>query len=329
MHLKVGSWAKQGADELVNADPTFPKDQYKPVLAKAQKVIDLLKQANPQPTGIQPRAHRGMSGNSYTPNGAIPFSVTAMYFKYLCLPEIAAYYEPGQPVVPRDPTSGTVVAGGETGTSIYVNFNSLAWLVKEDLNLGKNLTVDGKLIFFSPKQIGDLRGLPLVRSDPRAGFRGEAVILTAGGVSPFKPASREQFLAARVRFARKQIEERQLEIQRSGNEKLNVFIKELETQIASINAYKESLSPNERQVQAIIVDQGAGPEKLFVPASQDGAHRLVTIDRSLFDPALPRQSVQLIVVYWKWDEKDAVLSELIRQFKQNFDFETLKQMLGR
>jgi hypothetical protein len=37
----------------------------------------------------------------------------------------------------------------------------------------------------------------------------------------------------------------------------------------------------------------------------------------------------LITVYWRWNDRDPAKSELIRQFKQNFDFQALAQMLGR
>jgi hypothetical protein len=56
---------------------------------------------------------------------------------------------------------------------------------------------------------------------------------------------------------------------------------------------------------------------------------LVTIDKSFFNPKLPRDVIQLITVDWSWKDKDVPKAEAIRQFKQNFDFEALKQMLGK
>jgi hypothetical protein len=106
------------------------------------------------------------------------------------------------------------------------------------------------------------------------------------------------------------------------------FIKIEEDKAARIEALIAAMSPDEREIQAIVRDQGSSPEKLFVTEAE-GGQRLVTIDRSLFDPALPRQSIQLIIVYWSWNDKDPAKDEFIRQLKQNFDFEALKQMLGK
>jgi hypothetical protein len=88
-----------------------------------------------------------------------------------------------------------------------------------------------------------------------------------------------------------------------------------------------AIPADERETQAIVRDQGADPDKLFVTEAR-GGRRLVTIDRSFFDPALPREAIQLITVFWMWNDKDPAMAEFIRQFKQNFDFGTLKQMLG-
>jgi hypothetical protein len=295
---KVGSWDKQETDSLATADPSFPKEQYKPVLAKAQKVIELLKQANPQPIGIQAYAYRNISGSSYTANGALPFGVEASYENYICMPD-----------TPGDSERGQIVPNDGRGTMVYVNFNSLGWLTNDYLSLGKNLTTaGGKIIFYVPKQTGELRGLALLRPDLRTGVRDEAVIITAGDRSPYKPITREQFLQALERFYRK-----------LGRE----------AEIAKIESAIAGMSAHERQIQAVIVDPYASLGELFVSESERGSRRLATIDISLFNPALPRQTIQTIVVYWHWNEKNAPGAELIRQFKQNFDFEALKQMLGK
>ncbi|MBZ5527110.1 MAG: hypothetical protein LAN71_04300 [Acidobacteriia bacterium] len=60
----------------------------------------------------------------------------------------------------------------------------------------------------------------------------------------------------------------------------------------------------------------------------EGGLRLVTVDHAYIDPALPRSSVQLITVYWRREDSPA-RSEVIRQFKNNFDFAALQRMLDR
>jgi len=106
-------------------------------------------------------------------------------------------------------------------------------------------------------------------------------------------------------------------------------IKLLEDDIAKIESAISRSSPAERQMQAVIGDNWTSLERFFVPESERNSIRLVTIDKSFFDPKLPRETIQFITVYWTWKEKAAPAAELIQQFKQNFDFEALKQMLGK
>ncbi len=60
-----------------------------------------------------------------------------------------------------------------------------------------------------------------------------------------------------------------------------------------------------------------------------GGRHLVMIDKGLFDPSVPRDTIQLITVHWYWTEREPTKAEAIRQFKQNFDFAALKQMLRK
>ena len=54
-----------------------------------------------------------------------------------------------------------------------------------------------------------------------------------------------------------------------------------------------------------------------------------TIDKSFFNPKLPRETIQFITVRWNWNDTNSPKAEAIRQFKQNFDFEALKQILAK
>jgi hypothetical protein len=349
---KTGSWASQGADELANADTSFPKAQYTAVLRKAQTVIELLKQANPTPTGLQVSASRAMNGNSYTANGAFQFGARAMYLGYLC---DAASSGPK--------ASGKIYLGGETQTWVYVNFNGLFWLINDRMSLGKGYpTADGEIIFYEPRKIGDLKGFTLLKPEIHTDRKEEAVIITASDRSPYKPVSREKFLAARVKFYQRDINKMQkiLQVSTADIDKMKAKMasenllkpqqqaqiveaslagqKQRETsfghaiatdedEIQKIRAYVDGMSPAERQTQAVVRDPSAALAKLFV--SEARGQRLVTVDKGFFDPALPRQAIQMVTVYWSWDENDPPKAEMIRQFKQNFDFGALRQMIGK
>ncbi len=355
-HQKIGSWGKQTQDFLVNADPGFPKEQYKPVLAKAQKAIELLKQANPQPIGIQASAYRDITGRSYTTNGALRFGVKAQYMNYLCMSN-----------TPDDPERGQIVINSETSTVVRVYFNSLGSLSSnENRSLGKELTmVNGEIIYLSPRQTGELKGLSLLFiPDLDSCCRDEAIVITPDNRSPFKPVTREQFLQALENSHRRNIKKFQVKLQQSSTEDEKTIarmdsnnmltaqqkadiksgiakramqleksvpqsIKIEEGEIANIESAIVRMSPTERQMQAVIVNQSDSLEKLFVSESEDGSSRLVTVDKSLFTPVLPRETIQFITVHWSWEPKDPAKAELIRQFKQNFDFEALRQMLGK
>lgn len=298
----VGKWARQKKDDLAMADRTFPKAQYPLVLAKAQKVIELLVRANPEFKGIQAYAYRGIRGESITPNGALPFRVNAVYDSYICVGNDTYKVE----------ARGKVLLNGVTNWTT-VNFNSFGHVL-ESLSSGQPfLTADGQEIFEFPKQLGALKGFTLFQPRGSGNEKTEAVIIAPDNRQPYKPLTREEFLQASIAYYKNQ----------SGNHA---------NEIAGLNAAIEGMSPAERQIQAVIRN-GAYPampgrSKLFVTEAE-GGKRLVTEDRAFFDPKLPREAIQFITVYWSWDDQNPSKVEMIRVFKQAFDFGALKQMLGK
>ena len=298
----VGSWGRQKKDDLAMADRSFPKEQYKPVLAKAQKVIELLMKANPEFKGIQAYAYRGIRGESLTPNGALPFRVNAVYDSYICVGNDTYKVE----------ARGKVLLNGVTNWTT-VHFNSFGHVL-ESLSSGQPfLTSDGQEIFEFPKRLGELKGLTLYGPRGSGNEKAEAVIIAPDNRPPYKPVTREQFLQSSIKFYQSQ----------SGNHA---------NEIAGLNAAIEAMSPAERHAQAVIRN-GAYPAspgrgKLFVTEAE-GGKPLVTVDRAFFDPKVPRDTIQFITVYWSWDDQHPTKAEMIRQFKQSFDFEALRQMLGK
>jgi hypothetical protein len=306
-HQKPGGWEKQSPDSLANADPTFSKDRYKPVLAKAQEIVALLKRATPNPVGVQGGSYRNIAGRSYTANCALKFGATAMYYGMFCMPVIAG-----------DEDSGKVISGGETDTWIYVQVNSLGWLTNEEMGLGRAFpTTNGRFIYYQPRQIGELKGFQLLKGEVRPDQGEEAIIITPDGKSPYKPVTRDEFLRSLRAIHQKRM---QTDPRLATSET---------TEIAKIDGVLLRLSPKELEMQAVIMDPYAHPREMFVPESRSGSKSLVTIDTSFFNPALPRETIQMITVYWYWDRKDSAKDSVIREFKRNFDFAALKQMLGR
>ncbi|MGH9820483.1 MAG: hypothetical protein ACRD43_09975, partial [Pyrinomonadaceae bacterium] len=239
----------------------------------------------------------------------------------------------------------------------------LHWLLNDRMSLGKNYpTADGEIMFYAPKQIGEIKGFPLLKPEIHTDRKEEAVIITAGDRSPYKPVSREKFLMARASFFQRDINKMRAAIQKASTDmdkmRANLARENLlkpeqqaqmieaslagqkqteanltraiavdEDEINKIKTYMAGMSPAEKQTQAIVHDTSAGLANLFV--TEASGERLVTVDKSLFDPELPRQTIQLVTVYWSWNDKNPPKAEMIRQFKQNFDFETLRSMIGK
>lgn len=302
----AGSWRKQAGDDLAMADSSFPKVEHRSVLLKAQKVIELLKLANPSFKGIEAVAYRGIRGKSYFPNGALKFAVNSGYFEFFCVPNTNGY---------KADARGKVMPGGEYGTVINVYFNDFGWALESIEGEGQFLTADGEALFYMPKQLGDFRGMTLLQPDSvRSEGKQEAVIITPNSRLPYKAVTREQFIQSRIKYYREFYQ-----AQRRSS---------FEPVIAELNSLLANMSPTARQTQAIIRDPFETKDRLFVTEAK-GGKRVITIDKDFFNPKLPRPAIQFITVYWGWDHKHPAVAEAIRQLKQNFDFEALKQMLGK
>ncbi len=295
----IGKWGTQKKDDLAMADRTFPKDQYKPVLAKAQKVVELFKLAHPEFKGIQANAERAIRGDAYSPNGALPFRLDIGYGSYICV---------GQDTYIAAARGKVILFGGYGYTTVF--FNTLGDLLTSVQEGKPLLTPEGEEIFEFKKELGEFKGFPMIQPATRTEDHNEAIIITPGNRLPYKPVTREQYLQARLKNFRE----------------LGGFASE----ITSLTTAIGNMSPAERQIPAIVRDISAlpGRAKLFAAESEGGKH-LVTIDKSFFNSKLPRDTIQMIAVHWNWSDKIPPKAEAIRQFKQNFNFEALRQMLGK
>ncbi len=296
-----GVWRKQADDDLAMADNSFPKAEYRSVLPKAQKVIELLKMANPTLKGVDGQAHRGIRGDSYFPKGPLKFAVYAWFYGYFCVPDNSGYLPEAR---------GKVQPGRGFGPIINFYFNNFGWAMEEIHSEGDLLTAEGEALFFLPKQLGEFKGMPLIQPES-AGTSGkqEAVIITPNSRLPYKPVTREQFIQARIKNYRDYYRKDE----RSS----------FEPKIAELNLLLDKMSPAERQAQAITKNPFVTDERLFTTEA-NGGKRVVAVDKGFFNPGLPRTTIQFITVYWK-----PAVSPTIMNFKQNFDFEALKQMLGK
>jgi hypothetical protein len=296
----VGKWGRQKKDDLAMADRTFPKEQYKQVLAKAQKVIDLFMRASPELAGIEASAERAIRGESYLPNGPLPFRVDIGYGSFICV---------GNDTYRVEKRGQIILFGNYNYTTVH--FNSLKDVLATELENGGFLTDAGDEIYEYKKDLCEFKGLTMIEPMVRDEDHHEAVIVTNGKM-PFKPITREQYLRARIKLAES----------RGGS-----FAA---AEINGLNNALAGMSPNERNAPAIVRDTSATPGrvKLFATEAEGGRH-LITIDKSYFDPKLPRDTIQLITVEWNWSLEAAPKMAAVKRLKENFDFAALKKMIGQ
>jgi hypothetical protein len=293
----VGKWEPQKKADVAMADRTFPKTQYKALLAKAQKAIDLLMAANPEFAGISASAYSGIRGDSIIPNGPVPFRADVWYKSYICVGNDSASVD----------KRGKVIVYGNYGFTT-VSFNSLTDIL-ESVQSGTPLkTSDGEEILQYNRDLGEERGFPLIQTSHRDSMH-EAVVLASNDRLPYKPVSREQYLRARI-----------AQYEASGG---------MTEAVSGLNRVLANMSSSERSSPALVRDVTTlpGGSRLFATEAEGGRH-LVTIDKSYFNAKLPRDTIQLITVRWNWSESDRPKVEMIKAFKRNFDFIALAEMLG-
>jgi hypothetical protein len=283
------------------------------VLNKINRAELLLKQAFPELKGVGGTySHEIFDPGPHTDR----FQITAPFFYYYC-----------NPVSHNDPpgTGGKIRLNEETGTWIYIDFNTLGWLVNESNSLGKEMrTRKGETIFYLPRENGEWDGYR-VFSPALHGEFSAAILFTPRGRFPFKPVSREEFLLAREAVAQKYLDQA-----RAASGANSSSVKFREKELTDLQNYRASMPSAELQSEAIVLEWSGDPKRgrIFAPNAQHG-QRLVTVDQTYIDRSLPRTAVQLIVLYWRWDEDTPVKREFSREFRRNFDVKALEKLLDR
>jgi len=261
-------------------------------------MIALFMRASPDFKGIEASAKRFIRGDSYIPGGALPFGIEVFYRGYSCV---------GNDSNDVNMRGRVILSAGYGMTAVYVN--TLHDVLESLQDGGAFLTTEGEEVFHYRKQLGTFKGFTMI--NPRVREDGhEAIVMTPDNRLPYKPVTREQFLQARIKAY--------------GTAAL------FATEVAGLKSAIANMSPAEKDSPALVRDIIASPGrgKLFVPEAEGGRH-LVTIDKSFFNPKLPRDAIQFMTVRWSWNEKDVPKAEAIRLFKQNFDFEALRDMIGK
>lgn len=284
------------------------------VLTKIERTIEILKQSLPNLVGVEGNYWHEITDPAQGSH-ALRFAVKSAYFDYFCVPITA----------PDRAMAGKIRPSEETTTSIEFYFNTLGWLVNERVSLGKELkTTEGETIFLFPWENGTWKGQRLYARKLQ-GLSSEAVILTAPGVFPFKPVSREEFLRSREKVQQKYLDEARAKLGPNAP-----ATRQRERELAELVAYRMSMSRADLENQAVVREWNGSPAhgRIFT-ADPSLGQRLVTVDHKYIDPAKPLSAVQLIVIYWTMDVDNPPKMDAIRKFKENFNLDTLQKLMDR
>jgi len=184
-------------------------------------------------------------------------------------------------------------------------------------------TVNGARIYAMPKQNGELKSYPLLLPELNVGRPDEAIIITSDGALPYRPLSREKFLLGQQKYYQNEVDKLQKLSSLTAS-----ALTQRRSELVAINNLLNSMSEEDRQAQAIVRFSVNPKGRIFV-SEAEGGKPLVTIDAALFKPTSSRTAVKIITVYWRTDRSNVAKSEVIRQFKNNFDFQALRQMLDQ
>lgn len=302
-----GKWKKL-SDDLAFPDKTFPSSQYKYINAKVDSISVFLKSTIIDLSAVEASWHRTIRGNSYIPNGPVPYSFSTGFFRYYC-----------------NDNYKKIILADETSNWCYVFVNSLNWFLQD---AGKwDINNDGiiRSVLQLPAKSGEWKGMPVY--EPKF-FSGGAtrvisrtVIIGRNRKLPWRSLTQKQYLTGL-----KNDYEKQLEKFKEGSSSEADY----KQKIKYINNYFDTANAETLEKSAIIDPKtGIWGFKGKFGKEDEGGFKLVLpgAGENYFDKSLPRYTPQLIQVMWKYNPDDPIPIHVIKQFEENFPLEKLKAMI--
>ena len=351
MQIK-GKWARH-ADVNDRNDSLSTRNQSGFAIKKIDSIAYLLKQACPDPAGIEASWYGSINHEPIFSDAPASYSLMSLYKSY--------YF---------NNNFNKILLGGETGTWIYADINNLSrFLVDQG-----TWFIDGKPteLFSLLEPDGEWKGWPVYKTEhweantTMGRYKDRAVLLTRNGKLPYVPVTQKQYLLGleqRWSNAKKQAFEdymksekvQQKNIEETRNNKyLSAEVKEkvivdLQKQLdeylrkrdmtiqKSNNYYDEKIkiidqylsTHSEGEMQEPVTTTNVGDfTGRFGADGKKTVYKLVRVDPSYFDSHLPRYLPQLIILYWRCD-KNTAAKEFIKQFEEKFPVEKLKAMIDK
>jgi ElaB/YqjD/DUF883 family membrane-anchored ribosome-binding protein len=342
---RKGSWRKT-TDAVVFPDKTFPRNQYSQLNSRIDQILPLFKEACPDLSGFEPKWYREFDGNSYMPNGPVPYEFSSLYLTYLC-----------------NSNTRKIELGSETGTWAYVFINHLNWFC--DKVDDWNINDDGKMIavYGLPPKIGQWKGTTLYA--PATHDFAHAVIVGHNGKLPWHTLTQKQYLAglknkwesemqkqlAGYDASEEKIKKEIDDASKSSSSQAPAIKKQLEQQLKDFQAKKEDNKSSSRKFydneikyiddyvanasaetlgQPAIIDPRYNPLKFRGTFGDEnsGGEKLIAIGSQYFTKDLPRYVPQFMILYWRWTD-DPVSLLFKKEFEENFPLEKLKAMIDK
>jgi len=342
---RKGTW-KKNEDATIFPDKTFPRNQYAQLNSRMDKMFPLFKETFPDLRGLEPRWYRVIDGTSYTPNGAVPYEFSSLYFTYYC-----------------NDNMKKILLGDETGNWVYVFINQLNWFCNkvDDWDINN----DGKMIrvYRLPPKAGKWKETWLYA--PTTTQNSHAVIIAHNGKLPWHSLTQKQYLTGLKNKCRADLQKsldardkaeadlkKEIErVSKSTAPQALTTKQALEEQLKNSQSRKEgyiSLVRDSYAEKVKYIDDyiaGTSAETLEQPAFIDpkynafdfkgvfgdennGGTKLVAVGAKYFDNDLPRYVPQFMVLYWSW-ALDPVSLRFKEQFEENFPLEKLKAMIDK
>ena len=161
-----GKW-KKVEDDMAFPDKTYPRTQYKLVNTRIDSIYTLVKNAIPGLNGFEPRWQRGMRGDTYIPNGPVPYSLTAFFLEYYCNANVKK-----------------IVLGDETGNWVKILVNRFNWFLYQADTLDINNDGKIKTIFQLPPKIGKWNGFDVYELKISTWFTSRSIVIGRNGKMP-------------------------------------------------------------------------------------------------------------------------------------------------
>lgn len=341
---RKGIWQKTG-DATPFPDKTFPRNQYDQLYSRLDKMLPLLQEALPDLSGLEPRWYRIVNGQSFIPNGPVPYEFSSLYFTYYCNTNLKK-----------------ILLDGETGTWAYVFVNQYNWFCQkiDDWDIkgdGKKITV-----YALPPKAGEWKGRTLY-APPTHAPNTRAVVLGHDGKLPWRSLTQKEYLKGlkgyweeekkKVLFSFdeteekmkaqklpanlspeiaakiKEQQEKQLkDYQRKKEERKTASAKFYDEEIRFMDEYLATASTETLETPAVV--DGRNPKKFrgTFADENNGGSRVIAFSSKYFNNNLPRYVPQFVILYWRWTE-DPVSLIFKKQFEENFPLEKLKAMIDK